>query len=89
MFGTVKLTKNADLDKYEYSGYGVGFDPHGSFLLSDGIAFDKNVIIFGGDMSSSVHIDNKNKDILILGKGPTDVLDDTALTAEKKIIHKF
>ena len=27
----------------------------------------ENVIIFGDDMSSSVHIDNKNKDILILG----------------------
>ena len=30
----------------------------------------KNVIIFGADMSSSVHIDNKNKDILILGEVP-------------------
>ena len=29
-------------------------------------------------MSSSVHIDNKNKDILILGEGPTQGLDDTA-----------
>ena len=29
----VKLTKNADFDKYKYSGYVVGFDPRGSFLL--------------------------------------------------------
>ena len=42
----------------------------------------KNVIIFGADMSSYVHIDNKNKDILILGEGPTQGLDDTTLTAE-------
>ena len=42
----------------------------------------KNVIIFGVDMSSSVHIDNKKKDILILGKGQTQELDDTTLTAE-------
>ena len=35
-------------------------------------------------MSSSVHIDNKNKDILILGEGPTQGLDDTTLTAEAK-----
>ena len=28
----------------------------------------KNVIIFGADMSSSVHIHNKSKDTLILGK---------------------
>ena len=34
----------------------------------------KNVIIFGVDMSSSVHANNKNKDILILGKGQTQGL---------------
>ena len=34
-------------------------------------------MIFGVDMSSSVHIDNKNKDILILGEGPTQGLHDT------------
>ena len=33
-------------------------------------------------MSSSVHVDNKKKDILILGKGPTKGLDDTTLTSE-------
>ena len=33
-------------------------------------------------MSSSVHIDNKKKDILILGEGPTQGLDDTTLTTE-------
>ena len=41
----------------------------------------KNVIIFGADMSSSVHVDNKGKDILILGEGPTQGLDDTTLAA--------
>ena len=44
----------------------------------------KNAIIFGADMSSSVHIDNKSKDILILSEGPTQGLDDTTLTAEDK-----
>ena len=33
-------------------------------------------------MSSSVHIDNKKKDILILADGPTQGLDDTTSTAE-------
>ena len=32
-------------------------------------------------MSSSVHIDNKNKDILILGEGLTQGLNDTTSTA--------
>ena len=44
----------------------------------------ENVIIFGADMSSSVPIDNKNKDTLILGEGPTQVLAVTTLTAEAK-----
>ena len=35
-------------------------------------------------MSSSVHVDNKKKDILILGKGPTHGIEHT-LTAEKCI----
>ena len=26
LFGAVTLTKNADIDKYGYSGYGIGFD---------------------------------------------------------------
>ena len=42
----------------------------------------KNVIIFEADMSSTVHIDNKNKDSLILCKGPRQGLDDITLTAE-------
>ena len=33
-------------------------------------------------MSASVHFDNKRKNILILGEGPTQGLDDTTLTAE-------
>ena len=44
----------------------------------------KNVIIFGADMNSSVHIDNKNKDISILGEEPTKGLHDTTLRAEAK-----
>ena len=70
MCGSVKLTQNAELDKYKYSGYGIGFDSRSEFSLPDG-SVGKNVIIFGADMSSSVHIDNKKKDVLILGKGPT------------------
>ena len=35
-------------------------------------------------MSSSVHIDNTNKGILILGAGSTQGLDDTTLTAGAK-----
>ena len=39
-------------------------------------------------MSSSVHVDNKKKDILILGKGPTQGLEHM-LAAEKMYSIKF
>ena len=64
LFGAVKLTKTDHIDNYQYSGYGVGFDRKGSFSFP-GLQFGQNMIIFGVDMSSSVHIDNKGKDIFI------------------------
>ena len=87
-FRSVKLNKNADLDKYKYSGYAIGFDSRSEFSLTDG-SVGKNIIIFGVDISSSVHIDNKNKDILILNDGPKQGLDDTTLTAEAKYPINF
>ena len=60
LFGAVTLTKNADIDKYGYSGYGIGFDRRSSFSFPGG-GFGQNVLIFGADMSSSAHIDNKKK----------------------------
>ena len=87
MFGAVSLTKNTDIDKNKYSGYGIGFDRRGTFSLGNG--FGQNVINFGVDMSSSVHIDNKKKGLLILGEGPTQGLDRTTSTAEKKYSFNF
>ena len=81
MFGAVSLTKNVDIDQYKYSGYGIDFDRKGQFSFGNG--FVRNCIIFGADMSSSVHVDNKKKDILILVQGLTQELDGTTLTAEK------
>ena len=86
LFGAVTLTKNTDIEKYGYSGYGIGFD-RSSFTFPGG-GFSQNVLIFGVDMSSSAHIDNKKKDILLLGKGPTQGLEYT-LTAEKMYSINF
>ena len=36
LFGSVKLTKNPDIDKYKYSGCGIGFDRKGSFSFGNG-----------------------------------------------------
>ena len=50
LFGTVTLTKNADIDRYKYSGYGIGFDRHGRFSFP-GTELGRNLIIFGVDMN--------------------------------------
>ena len=55
LFGVLSLTKNADIDKYKYSGYGIQFARHGSFSFPL-VRLGTNVIYFGVDMSSSVHI---------------------------------
>ena len=81
LFGAVTLTKNVEIEKYKYSGYGIGFDRRSSFSFPGG-GFAQNVLIFGVDMSSSPHLDNKKKDILVLGIGLTQGLEST-LTAEK------
>ena len=87
LFGAVTLTKNADIEKYKHSGYGIGFDRRSSFSFSSG-GFSQNMLIFGADMSSSIHVDNKKTDILVLGRGPTQGLEST-LTAEKMYSINF
>ena len=40
-------------------------------------------------MSSSVHVDDQKKNILIFGESPTQGFDDTALTGEEKYSINF
>ena len=81
------MTKNADIDKYKYSGYGIRFDRRGSFSFS-GIGLSTNEIMFGVDMSSSTKTNDRQKDILILGKASTHGLEHT-LGAEKMYSINF
>ena len=73
VFGADSLTKNADIDKYGFSGYGIGLYRHEDFSFPC-TGLGRNVQFFGVDMSSSTKIDNRKKYILILGKGPTQGL---------------
>ena len=50
LFGEVKITKNTDVDKYKYSGYGIGFDGNRVFTHPTG-SFGNNAIMFGVDMN--------------------------------------
>ena len=88
LFGAVKLTKKADIEKYKYTGYGIGFDSGGSFLFPDA-SLGQNVIIFGADMSSSVHANNKINNILVLGEGFIQGINDTTIYAEKTYSINF
>ena len=44
LFSAVALTKNADIDKYGYSGYEIGFDRRSRFSFPGG-GFGQNVLI--------------------------------------------
>ena len=88
MFGAVKLTKSNDIDKYKYSGYGIGFDSGGTFSFPNG-SFGENVIILGADMSSSVHANNKINNILVLGKGFIQGINNTTIYAEETYSINF
>ena len=48
--------------------------------------FSNNLIIFGVDMSSYVHVDNKKKHIIILGEGHSRIRWDN-ITRRKKCIQ--
>ena len=58
LFRGVKLPKNADLDKYVYSGYFIGFDSRWEF--SD-CSVGKNIIIFVVHTILYMHFDNEKK----------------------------
>ena len=60
LFGVVTLTKNTDISKYKYSGYENGFDSHGNFSFP-GTGLDRNLKIFGVDMSSSTRLTKRKK----------------------------
>ena len=87
LFGAVSLTKNADIDKYKYAGYGIGFERNGE--LSFGNGFGRNVVVFACDLSSSVHNSNKKDNILVLGKDFVQGINGTTIYSEKSYSINF
>ena len=80
LFGTVSLTINTNIDKYKYSRYGIELDRHGEF--SFGNRLGKNCIIFGADLSSYSHGNNKKNNVLVLGKDFVQGINGTAIYEE-------
>ena len=82
LFGAVKLTKDVNTSNYQYSGYGICFDSGGSFSVGN-ITNGRNVIIFGVDMSFSIHSTNKPQDIYLMVKDFFQGINGTTIYAEK------
>ena len=88
LLGAVKLIRNADINKYKYSRYGIGPYSKGSFSHPSG-GYGRNVIIFGTDKSSSAHANNKRRSILVLGKDFIQGIDNTTIYAKKMYSTNF
>ena len=91
MFGAIDVARpnnTKDPDNFIYSGWGIGFDRDGTFSHPEG-GTARNVIIFGVDMSGSVHASNKTKDFLVLGRGLIQLIENTTIYAEKSYSPNF
>ena len=90
LFGTMQITKNAtDDSKNNYKGYGICFDERSKFghTITEGgftpTTNGTNVLIFGADMSFSVHATNRANHIYLMGEGLTQGIHDTTMYVEK------
>ena len=95
LFGAMKITKNTDFSKNNYTGYGLRFDEGGEFghTVKQGnfncTTNAKNVIIFGVDMSFSVHATNRANNIYVMGKEFVQGINNTTIYAEKLFHNNF
>ena len=95
LFGAMQITKNTDTSKYDYNGYGICFDEGSEFghsITEGGRAHTRdarNVLIFGADMSFSVHKTNRANHIYVMDTGFTQGINDTTLYAEKNFCRNF
>ena len=76
------MTKHADIDQYKYYGYGMGFDRKGELSFGSR-GFGRNCIMFGADLTNSLHANNKKNNILVLGKDFTQGVNGTTIYAEQ------
>ena len=96
LFGAMQITKNAtDNSKNNYKGYGICFHERSQFghtMIEGGrthIKNGRNVLIFGADMSFSIHRTNRANHIYVMGDGFTQGIHDTTLYVEKKYFRNF
>ena len=96
LFGAMQITKDAtDNTKNNYKRYGICFDErsHFGYTITEG-AFThttngRNVLIFGANMSFSVHATNRANHIYLMGEGLTQGINDTTIYVEKNYYRNF
>ena len=95
LFGAMQITKNTDTSKYDYKGYGICFDEGDQFghtITEGGFAHTanaRNVLIFGADMSFSIHATNRANHIYVMGSEFVQGINDTTIYAEKMFYRNF
>ena len=96
LFGAMQITKDAtDSSKNNYKGYGICFDERSQFghLITEGgfthTTNGRNVLIFGADMSFSVHATSTANNIYLMGAGLTQIIHDTTINVEKNYYRNF
>ena len=92
----MQITKNAtDYDKNNYKGYGICFDESSEFghtVTEGGRAHTTDgriVLIFGADMSFSVHANNRANHIYLMGTDLMQGINDTTIYAEKNFYRNL
>ena len=96
LFGAMQITKDAtDNSKNNYKGYGICFDERSQFghTITEGgfkhTTNGRNVLIFGADMSFTVHALNRANHIYLMGDGLTQSINDTTIYLEKNYYRNF
>ena len=96
LFGAMQITENAtNNSKNNYKGYGICFDERSQFghTVTEGgfthTTNGRNVLIFGADMSFSVHATNRANHIYLMGDGLTHGINDTTIYVEKNYYRNF
>ena len=96
LFGAMQIIKDpTNNSNNNYKGYGLCFDERSNFsytITQDGrqrTSNGKNVLIFGADVSSSIHATNRANHIYCFGEGLTQGINDTTIYAEKNYYRHF
>ena len=95
LFRTMQITKNTDIEKNNYKGYGICFDETSDFdhTITDGgfvhTTDARNVLIFGVDISFSAHATNRANNIYLMGRGFTQGINGTTIYVEKNFHRNF